>query len=151
MNKCFLIGNLTRDPELRTTSGSGLSICSFTVAVTRRFTNQNGEREADFIPVVTWRATAENCAKYLRKGSQVAVLGAIQTRSYEGNDGQKRYVTEVVADEVQFLNRIAGREDGSAGSGGYDRSASAASAPQRNNAARTNTSDRMEIDEDLPF
>lgn len=63
MNKCFLIGNLTRDPELRTTSGSGLSICSFTVAVTRRFTNQNGEREADFIPVVTWRATAENCAK----------------------------------------------------------------------------------------
>ena len=151
MNKCFLIGNLTQDPELKTTSGSGLSVCSFTLAVTRRFANQSGEREADFIPVVAWRATAENCAKYLSKGSRAAVAGAIQTRSYTGNDGRKRYVTEVVADEVQFLNRIAGREDGSAGSGGYDRSASAASAPQRNNAARTNTSDMMEIDEDLPF
>ena len=150
MNKCFLIGNLTRDPELRTTSGSGLSVCSFTIAVTRRFANQNGEREADFIPVVTWRATADNCAKYLRKGSQVAVVGSIQTRSYEGNDGQKRYVTEVQADEVQFLNRIAGREDGSAGSGGYDR-APAAAAPQRSAAPRANVSDMMEIDEDLPF
>ena len=62
MNKCFLIGNLTQDPELKTTSGSGLSVCSFTLAVTRRFANQSGEREADFIPVVAWRATAENCA-----------------------------------------------------------------------------------------
>lgn len=150
MNKCFLIGNLTRDPELRTTSGSGLSVCSFTIAVSRRFANQNGEREADFIPVVTWRATADNCAKYLRKGSQVAVTGSIQTRSYEGNDGQKRYVTEVQADEVQFLNRTAGREDGSAGSGGYDR-APAAPAPQRSAAPRANVSDMMEIDEDLPF
>ena len=100
--------------------------------------------------MVTWRATADNCAKYLRKGSQVAVVGSIQTRSYEGNDGQKRYVTEVQADEVQFLNRIAGREDGSAGSGGYDR-APAAAAPQRSAAPRANVSDMMEIDEDLPF
>lgn len=104
MNKCFLIGNLTQDPELKTTSGSGLSVCSFTLAVTRRFANQSGEREADFIPVVAWRATAENCAKYLSKGSRAAVAGAIQTRSYTGNDGRKRYVTEVVADEVQFLS-----------------------------------------------
>ena len=104
MNKCFLIGNLTQDPELKTTSGSGLSVCSFTLAVTRRFANQSGEREADFIPVVAWRATAETCAKYLSKGSRAAVAGAIQTRSYTGNDGRKRYVTEVVADEVQFLS-----------------------------------------------
>lgn len=149
MNKCFLIGNLTRDPELRTTSGSGLSVCTFTIAVSRTFSNKNGEREADFIPVVVWRNTAENCAKYLRKGSQVAVTGAIQTRTYDGNDGQKRYVTEVVADEVQFLNRTAGREDGTA-AGGYDRPSTPA--PQRNTAPMTTgNSGTIEIDEDLPF
>lgn len=150
MNKAFLIGRLARDPELRTTP-SGVSVCTFRLAISRRFANQQGVREADFINIVVWRAQGENCARYLTKGSQCAVSGSIQTRAYSAQDGSKRYVTEVVADEVQFLNRIAGREDGSAGSGGYDRSASAASAPQRNNAARTNTSDMMEIDEDLPF
>ena len=147
MNKCFLIGNLTRDPELRTT-GSGISVCSFTIAVTRRYTGQSGEREADFIPVVAWRATAENCAKYLRKGSQVAVTGAIQVRNYETQDGQRRTATEVIADEVQFLNRIAGREDGQ--TGGYERS-SAAPAPAAPAKPVSPASDMTEIDEDLPF
>ena len=109
MNRAVIIGNLTRDPELRTTRETGLSVCSFTVAVSRRMANQSGERQADFIPVVAWRGTAENCAKYLQKGSQVAVAGAIQTRSYEDDMGTRRYVTEIIADEVKFIGRI--RED----------------------------------------
>lgn len=104
MNRCVLIGNLTRDPELKTTT-SGLSVCNFTIAVSRSFSSQGGEREADFIPVVVWRKQAENAAKYLRKGSQVCVAGAIQTRSYEV-DGSRRYITEIVANEVQFLSRV---------------------------------------------
>ncbi len=103
MNKAILVGNLTRDPELKTTP-SGVSVCTFTIAVNRRFTSADGERHADFIPIVVWRVQAENCGKYLKKGSKVAVCGMIQTRSYEANDGGKRYVTEIVADEVQFLD-----------------------------------------------
>lgn len=102
MNKAILIGRLTRDPEMRTTT-SGIASTSFTVAVSRPFTNQNGEREADFINCVAWRKQAENIAKYCNKGSQVAVEGRIQTRSYDAQDGTKRYVTEVVADNVTFL------------------------------------------------
>jgi single-strand DNA-binding protein len=106
MNKIIIIGNLTKDPEARATT-SGISVCSFTVAVQRRFANQQGERGADFIPVVVWRAQADNCAKYLSKGSKVAVSGSIQTRNYEAQDGTKRYVTEIIADEVEFLNTKA--------------------------------------------
>lgn len=103
MNKVFLIGRLTKDPELRYTS-SNIATASFTVAVNRTFTNQNGEREADFINIVVWRKQAENVKNYLNKGSQVAIDGRIQTRTYDGQDGQRRYVTEVVADNVQFLD-----------------------------------------------
>lgn len=102
MNKAILIGNLTRDPEIRTTQ-SGISMCSFTVAVNRRYNAADGTRQTDFIPVVTWRKTAELCGQYLAKGRKVGVVGEIQTRSYEAKDGTKRYVTEVVADEVEFL------------------------------------------------
>lgn len=102
MNKCFLIGRLTKEPELRAT-GSGISVCTFTLAVQRRF-EQEGQPKADFIPIVVWRAQAENCAKYLHKGSQAAVFGSIQTRTYEKNDGTKMYITEIMADEVQFLS-----------------------------------------------
>lgn len=102
MNKAFLIGRLARDPELRTTP-SGVSVCTFRLAISRRFANQQGVREADFINIVVWRAQGENCARYLTKGSQCAVSGSIQTRAYSAQDGSKRYVTEVVADEVEFL------------------------------------------------
>ena len=102
MNKVILIGRLTRDPELRYTS-SNVATATFSVAVDRNFTNQNGEREADFINIVVWRKQAENCKNYLTKGSQVAIEGRIQTRNYDGQDGKKVYVTEVVADNVQFL------------------------------------------------
>ncbi len=103
MNKVFLIGNLTRDPELNTTANN-ISVCKFTVAVTRRFANADGTRETDFLPVVCWRGQAENCGRYLKKGSKVGICGSIQTRSYEASDGTRRYVTEINADEVQFLS-----------------------------------------------
>jgi single-strand DNA-binding protein len=102
MNKVFLIGRLTRDPELRYT-GNNTAVASFSIAVNRNFTNQSGEREADFINVVVWRKQAENVKNYLTQGSQVAIDGRIQTRSYDDSEGKKRYVTEVVADNVEFL------------------------------------------------
>jgi len=104
LNKVILIGRLTRDPELKSLP-SGVSVATFTLAVDRRFTNQQGEREADFIPIVVWRALAETVGKYLTKGRLVAVSGRLQVRSYDTPEGQRRYVTEVVADEVQFLER----------------------------------------------
>ena len=102
MNKVILIGRLTKDPELRYTS-SNRPVTQITVAVNRTFTNQNGEREADFINVVIWDKQAENVAKYLTKGRLVDVEGRIQTRNYDNNEGKKVYVTEVVALSVQFL------------------------------------------------
>lgn len=109
MNKCVLVGNLVRDPEL-TQTPSGISVCKFTLAVNRNYTNANGERDADFINIVTWRGLAENCGKYLAKGKKVAVCGSLQTSGYEDKDGNKRYRTDVVADEVEFLP--SGNKDG---------------------------------------
>lgn len=103
MNKVELIGNLTDNPKMTTTQ-SGIVKCDFRLAVQRRFVNQQtGKREADFIPIVAWRQLAELCGKYLSKGRKCAVVGSIQTRSYEAQDGTKRYVTEILADEVEFL------------------------------------------------
>ena len=102
MNKVFLIGNLTKDPELTQTSNNK-SLCRFTLAVQRKFPNTQGVREADFLTIIVWGATADNCAKYLRKGSKAAVCGSIRTGSFE-QDGIRRYTTEINADEVQFLS-----------------------------------------------
>ena len=110
MNKVILIGNLTKDPEL-TTTNSGLSVCRFTLAVPRRFSNAEGERETDFLNVTVWRNQAENCNKYLRKGSKASVIGSLQTRSYDAQDGTKRYVTDIVAEEVEFLSSRQNGED----------------------------------------
>lgn len=110
MNKVFLIGRLTRDPELRYT-GSNVAVATFSLAVNRPFANQAGEREADFINIVVWRKQAENVKNYLTQGSQVAIDGRIQTRSYDGEDGKKRYVTEVIADNVQFLDSKSSRSE----------------------------------------
>lgn len=103
MNKVILIGNLTKDPELSQTN-NGISFCRFTLAVQRRFPNAEGEREADFLNIITWRGLAENCHKYLRKGSKAGVVGTIQTSNYEAQDGTRRYVTDIVAEEVEFLS-----------------------------------------------
>ena len=125
MNKCILVGNLTRDPELSQTS-SGISFCRFSIAVNRGYTNANGERETDFINIVTWRGLAENCGKYLAKGRKVAICGQIQTRSYEDKEGAKRYSTEVVADDVEFLGGGGDQQNGGSGGGSYDRDRSSA-------------------------
>ena len=103
INKTLLIGRLTKEPEVKKFQG-GTAVASFTLAVDRSFKNKDGAREADFIPIVAWRKTAELLEQYTRKGDMLAVAGRIQTRSYETPDGSKRYVTEVVADEVQFLS-----------------------------------------------
>lgn len=107
MNKVALVGNLTRDPESRQTQ-NGISTCSFTVACQRHFKNAEGKYDADFIPCVAWRQTADFICKYFQKGNKIGVTGSIQTRSYE-KDGQKRYVTEVVVDEAEFVTSAAER------------------------------------------
>lgn len=137
MNRVILIGRLTRDPELRYTPG-GVATTTFTLAVDRPFTSQSGEREADFIPVVTWRQLAETCANYLRKGRLAAVEGRIQIRNYENNEGKRVYVTEVIADNVRFLE--------SANQGGGSRSSS------NNQDPFTDDGKPIDInDSDLPF
>lgn len=113
LNRVILIGRLTRDPELRYTP-TGVAVTQFTLAVDRPFSNNQNEREADFIPVVTWRQLAETCANYLRKGRLAAVEGRIQVRNYENNEGKKVYVTEVIADNVRFLESANRGEGGGA-------------------------------------
>lgn len=102
LNRVILVGRLTRDPDLRYTP-SGIAVANFTVAVNRPYRNQQGEQEADFVNCVVWRKTAENLASYMKKGSLIGVEGRIQTRSYEGQDGKMVYVTEVLAENIQFL------------------------------------------------
>lgn len=149
LNRVILIGRLTRDPELRYTP-SGVAVTQFTLAVDRPFTNQQGEREADFINIVTWRQLAETCANYLRKGRLTAVEGRIQVRNYDNSEGRRVYVTEVVADNVRFLE--------SAGSGSGSRAESGQGfgmeRPQRpsNNDPFVDDGRPIDIsDDDLPF
>ncbi len=104
MNKVVLIGRLTKDPELRFTPGAGTAVTTLTLAVDK-YNSKSGQKEADFVPVVVWGKQAESTANYMTKGSQMAISGRIQTRNYEAKDGTKRYVTEVVATEVQFLSK----------------------------------------------
>ena len=112
MNKVILIGNLTRDPELSETP-SGVAVCRFAIAVSREYANSEGTRETDFFNITVWRGRAENCGKYLKKGSKVAIVGSLQTRSYEDKDGIKRNVIDVIANEVEFLSprNAQGEED----------------------------------------
>lgn len=102
MNKVILVGNLTRDPEL-TETANGIAVCRFAIAVSRDYANSEGQRETDFFNITVWRGRAENCGKYLKKGNKVAIVGSLQNRSYEDKDGIKRNVTDVIANEVEFL------------------------------------------------
>ncbi|HEY8444238.1 MAG TPA: single-stranded DNA-binding protein [Clostridia bacterium] len=108
MNKVILIGNLTRDPELAQTTG-GIPYCRMSIAVNRNYSSADGERVTDFFNIIAWRGLAENCHKYLRKGLKIGVCGSLQTRTYE-QDGIKRYITEIVADEVEFLTPKSSQE-----------------------------------------
>lgn len=117
LNRVVLVGRLTRDPDLRYTP-NGVAVANFTLAVNRPFTNQQGNRDADFINCVVWRRPAENLANYMKKGNLVGVDGRLQSRSYEGQDGKMVYITEVVADSVQFLeSRGSGAASGQGQSG----------------------------------
>jgi single-strand DNA-binding protein len=114
MNKVVLMGRLTRDPEVRYTQTNNTMVASFSLAVNRRFARQGEERQADFINVVAWSKTGEFCSKYFKKGQQVGVIGRIQTRTWDDDQGQKHYITEVVAEEAYFPD---GKRDGEAESG----------------------------------
>ena len=137
MNKVFLIGNLTKDPEL-TQTANGKSVCRFTLAVQRKFANTQGVREADFLTITVWGANADNCSKYLKKGSKAAVSGSIRTGSFE-QDGIRRYTTEINADEVQFLSTKNELDDNS-----YEELPSSQPSAFNNMKA-------VEDDEELPF
>lgn len=138
MNRVILIGNLTRDPELRVTP-NGITVARMGLAVQRSWTNQEGQREADFFTIVAWRKLAELCGEYLRKGRPVAVEGKLQSRSWETPEGQKRSVVEVVADNIQFL-----------GSGpGSAREEVPEGAPEE--AAGETPVDEVPLEEDVPF
>ena len=140
MNKIILIGNLTRDPELRSTA-NGTTVCSFTIAVNRRFAPQGGEREADFFRINAWRQLGETCSRFLSKGRKVAVVGELQARTYEAKDGTTRMSLDVSADEVEFLSPKAS-EDGA----GYTQ-------PHQNSGnTDTDMSGFMDVQsDDIPF
>lgn len=149
MNKVFIVGRLTRDPEHRTTP-NGVSVTTLGVAVTRRMNRE----EADFFNVIAWRGLADNCAKYLIKGQQIAVVGELRTRSYEAKDGTKRYVTEIQADDIEFLAKPGAGSGASGGSyGGGNRSSyqSAPAAPKDDELFASEMSDVLVDDEELPF
>ena len=107
MNKCIFVGNLTRDPETRTTQ-NGVTVCNFTIAVNRKM-RSDGAQDADFINIVAWRQLGELCAKYLSKGKKCGVVGQLQMRTYEAQDGSKRSAFDIVADEVEFLSPAGGQ------------------------------------------
>jgi len=141
MNKVFITGNLTRDPELRSTR-DGISVCSFTVAVNRRQRNaEAGQPEADFFRVTAWRQLGENCAKYLAKGRKVAVTGAVSVSTYTGNDGNFRASLDVTADDVEFLSPRGEAGDMPAAPRAM---APAPAAPQQNGFVQVD-------DDELPF
>ena len=137
MNQFTGMGRLTRDPEIKTTT-SGISVCSFGIAINRRFKNASGEYEADFLNCVAWRQTGEFISKYFHKGSMIGIVGTVQTRNYENKDGQKVYVTEIVVEQAHFC-------------GGKNE---AGSAPSNNaSASKADFPEAIDLDDDvkLPF
>ena len=147
MNKVILIGNLANDPEAFTTQ-SGISRSTFRLAVQRRFANAQGVREADFLTIVAWRATADFCNRYLCKGRKIAVEGSIQVRSYDAQDGSKRYITEIIAESVEALGSKS--SEGGEGNKATGTGPTPPPAPQASPGASMN--DFTEVDDDeLPF
>lgn len=144
MNKVILIGRLTKDPELRYTQ-SGTGVATFTLAVNRRFSNQNGEREADFINCVAWQKSAEFVANYFKKGQEMALEGRLQVRTYDGNDGQRKWVTEVVVEQAEF---VGGKKSDSNNAG----ASSNAGGGGFNSQNQLGLGEEIEFDtDDLPF
>ncbi|MFR3919628.1 MAG: single-stranded DNA-binding protein [Clostridia bacterium] len=140
MNKVILMGRLTRDPEVRYTQTSNTLVASFSLAVNRRFARQGEERQADFINIVAWNKTGEFVSKYFKKGQQVAVIGRLQTRTWDDEQGQKHYVTEVIAEETYFADtkRDGGMNDFDSTFGG-------------DSSANTDSEFSVSSGDDLPF
>ena len=138
MNKVFLIGNLTRDPEL-TETASGVAVCNFSIAVNRNYASQDGERQTDFFNCTAWRGTAEAISRYTKKGKKIAVTGSIQLRNYEDNQGVKRTAIDIIAQDVEFLSP---RENGDA----FDEMDEAPRTAKRKPVLQT-----MDDDSDIPF
>lgn len=138
MNKVILIGNLTRDPELSETN-SGIAVCRFGLAVNRQYSSSDGERETDFFQVTAWRGTAENVARYCKKGNKIAIVGSLEIKNYEDRDGVKRTSVDIVAQDVEFLTQRA-REDGE----------SSNDTPQRNRSGKPQLQS-FDDDSDIPF
>ncbi|MBU6080046.1 MULTISPECIES: single-stranded DNA-binding protein [Allobacillus] len=159
LNRVVLVGRLTRDPDLRYTP-NGVAVANFNIAVNRPFSNQQGEREADFINCVAWRRQAENLANYMKKGSMIGVDGRIQTRNFEGQDGKRVYITEVMAESIQFLETKG--SSGQSGQGStmanssnnnqnFQRQTQEQSAPKSNNPFEREGEPVDLSDDDLPF
>lgn len=137
MNKIILMGRLTKDPEMRYTNVSNIPVSNFTLAVNRRFQRQGEERQADFIPIVSWDKLAEFCSKYFVKGQQVAVVGRLQVRTWDDNDGKRHYITEVVAEEAYFADsKRESNQDNVSNDYGTE---------------NNDSSVEIDMDEDLPF
>ncbi len=165
MNKAILMGRLTKDPELRYTNVNNTPVCTFTLAVDRRFSKQGEERQADFIPIVTWDKQAEFCGKYFQKGKQVVVVGRIQTRTWDDTEGKRHYMTEVIAEETYFAESKraddAGRGDmltaqgyPDAPSGGQPQPSASQQPVQSSPPAQQGSSEgfyTVEDDDKLPF
>ena len=145
MNKVILLGRLTRDPEVRYTQTTNTLVASFSLAVNRRFVRQGEERQADFINIVAWGKTGEFCSKYFKKGQQVCISGRLQTRNWDDDQGVKHYVTEVVAEEVDFADS---KRDGSADAGSTDFANTFGSTAPGSMGSDFDTSDAKD---DLPF
>ncbi|EAG7233479.1 single-stranded DNA-binding protein [Listeria monocytogenes] len=159
MNRVVLVGRLTKDPDLRYTP-AGAAVATFTLAVNRPFKNGQGEQEADFIQCVVWRKPAENVANFLKKGSMAGVDGRVQTRNYEGNDGKHVYVTEIVAESVQFLEPKQNAVEGStpnnnqneASYSNNNKNGSYRASSSQNSDSFANEGKPIDIsDDDLPF
>lgn len=148
MNKIILLGRLTRDPEVRYTT-TGKVVCQFTLAVDRPFANQDGQREADFIPVVIWGKSAELAGNSLAKGQRVLVEGRLQVRSYDAKDGSKRYVSEVIADRFEFIERKA--DSMAAHSNTPNHSNNNAPAPSQNGGGMESFGSAVPFNEVIPF
>ena len=150
INSTVLVGRLTRDPELKYTT-SNIAVATFSLAVNRNFKDANGERETDFINCVIWRQQAENLANWAKKGALIGITGRIQTRSYENQQGQRVYVTEVVAENFQMLESRATREGGNA-NGGYNQQPQQQVPNNSRGGAPFGNSNPMDISsDDLPF
>lgn len=148
INSVCLVGRLTRDPELKYT-GNNIAVASFSLAVNRNFKDANGEREADFINCVIWRQQAENLANWAKKGALIGITGRIQTRSYENQQGQRVYVTEVVAENFQMLESRAAREGNQQNQGNTFQNGNSSSGGYNSPFGRSNPMDIS--DDDLPF